>query len=98
MTVVAMAADLVRWFQLLCFDGQWRNARPKAMFHAPGRLSHRSRQRVACIIDGWPGTDALLGDYRRIEPIARSDTFPAIRHQRDEARHDAATRSSLPLL
>jgi hypothetical protein len=74
MMVVALAADLVRWFQLLCFDGQWRNARPKAMrwgiFHAPGRLVHRSRQRIVRIIGGWPGTDALLGAYRRIELIA----------------------------
>ena len=89
MTVVAMAADLVRWFQLLCFDGQWRNAaQGHALGHLPrpGRLFRRSRQRVARIIGGWPDTDALLGAYRRIEFIARSDTFPAIRHQRDEAR------------
>lgn len=67
---VAMSADLVRWFQLLCFDGSWVNARPKAMrwgiFHAPGRLIHRSRQRVVRIIAGWPGTDALLDAYKRI--------------------------------
>ena len=31
MMAVAMAADLVRWFQLLCFDGPWVNARPKAL-------------------------------------------------------------------
>jgi len=35
---VAMAGDLVRWFQLLCLDGSWRDARPKALrweiFHA----------------------------------------------------------------
>ena len=71
MMTVAMSADLVRWFQLLCFDGTWVNARPKAMrwgiFHAPGRLIHRARQRVVRIIDGWPGTDALLNAYRRIE-------------------------------
>jgi Transposase DDE domain group 1 len=73
MMAVAMSADLVRWFQLLCFDGSWVNARPKAMrwgiFHAPGRLIHRARQRVVRIIDGWPGTDALLNAYRRIELI-----------------------------
>jgi hypothetical protein len=71
MMTVAIAADLVRWFQLLCFDGTWVNARPKAMrwgiFHAPGRLIHRARQRVVRIIDGWPGTDALLKAYRNIE-------------------------------
>ena len=70
MMAVAMSADLVRWFQLLCFDGSWVDARPKAMrwgiFHAPGRLIRRSRQRVVRIIDGWPGTDALLEAYRRI--------------------------------
>ncbi len=73
MMTVAMAADLVRWFQLLCLDGPWVGARPKALrwglLHAPGRLIHRSRQRVVRIIDGWPGTDALLGAYRRIALI-----------------------------
>ena len=48
MMAVAMSADLVRWFQLLCFDGNWVDARPKAMrwgiFHAPGRLIKRSRR------------------------------------------------------
>ena len=49
MMTVAISADLVRWFQLLCFDGYWVDARPKAMrwgiFHAPGRLIRRRRQR-----------------------------------------------------
>ncbi len=70
---VAMAADLVRWFQLLCFDGSWRDARPKALrwgiFHAPGRLVHRARQRVVRIIDGWPTAQVLLDAYQRIELI-----------------------------
>jgi hypothetical protein len=71
--VVAMSADLVRWFQLLCFDGPWIDARPQAMrwgiFHAPGRLIRRSRQRVVRIIDGWPGTVAPLDVYKRIALI-----------------------------
>lgn len=70
---VAMAADLVRWFQLLCFDGSWRDARPKALrwgiFHAPGRLVHRARQRVVRIIDGWPTAEILLDAYQRIDLI-----------------------------
>lgn len=73
MMAVTMAADLVRWFQLLCLDGSWVQARPKALrwglLHAPGRLIHRSRQRVVRIIDGWPGTDALLSAYHRIALI-----------------------------
>jgi hypothetical protein len=70
---VAMAADLVRWFQLLCFDGSWSDARPKALrwgiFHAPGRLVHRARQRIVRIIDGWPTTQVLLDAYQRIDLI-----------------------------
>lgn len=73
MMTVALAADLVRWFQLLCFEGTWKEARPKALrwgiFHAPGRLVHRARQRIVRIIDGWPTTDVLIGAYRRIEAI-----------------------------
>ena len=71
--LVAMAADLVRWFQLLCFDGSWSDARPKALrwgiFHAPGRLVHRARQRVVRIIDGWPTAQVLLDAYQRIDLI-----------------------------
>jgi len=39
MAMVLLAADLVRWFQLPCFDGYWQGARPRALrwgiFHAP---------------------------------------------------------------
>jgi len=73
MMVVAMAADLLRWFQLLCMDGAWVGARPKTMrwgiLHAPGRLVTTGRQRIVRIIDGWPGTDTLLGAYRRIAAL-----------------------------
>lgn len=68
---VALSADLVRWFQLLCFEGAWQEARPKALrwgiFHAPGRLVHRARRRIVRILDGWPTTEVLLDAYRRIE-------------------------------
>jgi hypothetical protein len=70
---VALAADLVRWFQLLCLDGRWRNARPKtlrwALLHAPGRLVKRSRRRVIRILDGWPDAATLLGAYKAIALI-----------------------------
>ena len=71
LTAVALSADLVRWFQLLCFDGTWQEARPKALrwaiFHAPGRLVHRARRRIVRVIDGWPTTEVLLDAYRHIE-------------------------------
>ena len=56
--VVALAADLVRWFQLLCLDGALAKARPKALrwsfLHAPGRLVHRGRRLVIRVLDHWP--------------------------------------------
>jgi hypothetical protein len=67
---VALAGDLVRWFQLLCLKGPWKEARPKALrweiFHAPGRLVYRSRRRIVRLLDGWPTADVLLGAYQRI--------------------------------
>ena len=72
--LVAMSGDLVRWFQLLCLCGTWKDARPKALrwgiLHAPGRLVHRARQRIVRIIEGWPTTPVLLDAYQRIELIS----------------------------
>jgi hypothetical protein len=73
MATVALSADLLRWFQLLCFDGTWRHARPKALrwavLHAPGRLVHRARRQIVRIIEGWPTSEVLLEAYRRIEAM-----------------------------
>lgn len=70
---VALAADLLRWFQLVCLNGTWTNARPKtlrwAILHAPGRLIHRARQRIVRIAEGWPVADVILGAYQRIDLI-----------------------------
>jgi len=70
---VTMAADLVRWFQLLCLDGRWRDARPKALrwelFHAPGRLVRRARSIIVRLLDGWPTATVLLGAYQRIAQL-----------------------------
>jgi len=69
MATVLMAADLVRWFQLLCLDGYWRKARPKALrwgfLHAPGRLVCTARQHSVRILDGWPSADAIIGAYEK---------------------------------
>jgi hypothetical protein len=73
MQMVMLSADLVRWFQLLCLDGGWAKARPKAprwgLFHAPGRLVRSARRTVVRILDGWPSADALLGAYRNIATV-----------------------------
>lgn len=73
MANVMMAADLVRWFQLLCLDGSWAKAQPKALrwdlFHAPGRLVRTGRRHVVRILSGWPSAGALLSAYRRLDLI-----------------------------
>jgi hypothetical protein len=68
--VVALAGDLVRWFQLLCLEGRWKEARPKALrweiFHALGRLVFGARRIIVRLLDGWPTADLLLDAYQRI--------------------------------
>ena len=70
---VCLAGDLVRWFQLLCLSGPWKNARPKTLrwglLHAPGRLVRSSRQLIVRVIDGWPATKVLTDSYTRIALI-----------------------------
>ena len=71
LAVVAFAADLVRWFQLVCLDGPLAIAEPKMLrwqlWHAPARLIRRAREQVVRILDGWPTADALLNAYTRIK-------------------------------
>lgn len=73
MAIVLMAADLVRWFQLLCLEGYWAKARPKALrwgsFHAPGRLVHSARRQIVRILDGWPSADAVIDAHKKIEAL-----------------------------
>lgn len=70
MATVCFAADLVRWFQLLCVTGALAVAEPKALrwtlWHTPARVVRRARRNVVRILDGWPTTDDLIGAYRRI--------------------------------
>lgn len=70
MTAVMLAADLVRWYQLICLPEPWRDARPKtlrwAIFSAPGRIIHTARQRIVRLIAGWPTTQVICDSYNRI--------------------------------
>ena len=73
MAVVCFAADLVRWFQLLCLRGPLANAEPKTLrwqlWHTPARVVRHARQTVVRVLDDWPTTDALLAAYRHIALI-----------------------------
>lgn len=71
--VVALSADLVRWFQLLCLDGNLAKARPKALrwsfLHAPGRLVRRGRHLVIRVLDHWPSADDIVRAHTRIAAL-----------------------------
>ena len=73
MTAVMLAADLVRWFQLLCFEGYWKSARTKALrwaiFHTRARIVSTARRRIVRLLDGWPSAEAILTAYKRLELI-----------------------------
>ena len=73
MAVVCFAADLVRWFQLLCVSGALASAEPKALrwtlWHTPARIVRRARRHIVRILDDWPTTNDLLDAYRRIALI-----------------------------
>ena len=71
---VTLAADLVRWFQLVCLPDTWADVRPKklrwTLFGAPGRLVRTARQTIVRLIDDWPTAGVLVGAYQRIALIA----------------------------
>ena len=73
LALVCMAADLVRWFQLLCCDGALAIAEPKRMrwslWHTPARIVRRAGVDIVRIIDGWPTTPDLLNAYRHIAAL-----------------------------
>ena len=73
MALVCFAADLVRWFQLLCLTGALAQAEPKRLrwqlWHTPARVVRHARRTIMRILDHWPHADQLLGAYRRIALI-----------------------------
>ena len=73
LALVCMAADLVRWFQLLCCDGALAIAEPKrlrwSLWHTPARIVRRAGADIVRIIDGWPTTTAILDAYQRIAAL-----------------------------
>jgi hypothetical protein len=74
LATVAMAADLVAWFQLLCLTGPLAAAEPKTLrwrlWHTPARVIRHSRQHIIRLLDGWPDTNEILAIYRRIAALA----------------------------
>jgi hypothetical protein len=73
MATVCFAADLVRWFQLLCLTDSLAAAEPKtlrwSLWHTPARIVRRARRYVVRLLDGWPTAEQLLDAYGRIALI-----------------------------
>ena len=73
LALVCFAADLVRWFQLLCLRGPLATAEPKTLrwqlWHTPARVVRHARQTIVRILDDWPNADALLAAYHRVARI-----------------------------
>lgn len=71
--VVCWAADLVRWFQLLCLTGPLARALPKRLrwqlWHAPARIVRKARGDIVRILEGWPTAGEILAAYRRIAAL-----------------------------
>lgn len=71
--VVCWAADLVRWFQLLCLTGPLAKALPKrlrwSIWHTPARIIRTARRDVIRILDAWPTAPDLLGAYQQIAAL-----------------------------
>lgn len=73
MALVCFAADLVRWFQLLCLRGPLADAEPKTLrwqlWHTPARVVRHARQTIVRILDDWPTADVLLAAYGRVTRV-----------------------------
>lgn len=73
LAIVCMAADLVRWFQLLCCDGELAVAEPKrlrwTLWHTPARVVRKAGRDIVRILYGWPTAREVLDAYRHITAI-----------------------------
>jgi hypothetical protein len=73
LAIVCFAADLVRWFQLLCLTGHLARAEPKTLrwrlWHAPARLVRHARRDIVRILDGWPDAPAIIAAHARIAAL-----------------------------
>ena len=73
LALVAMAADLVRWFQTLCLDGPLAGADPKRLrwqlWSTPARIVRHAGADIMRFLAGWPAAPDLLAAYQRIAAL-----------------------------
>jgi hypothetical protein len=74
LALIAMAADLVAWFQRVCLTGGLATAEAKRLrwqfCHAPARIIRSGRREILRIIEHRPRADELLAAHQRINLIA----------------------------
>jgi hypothetical protein len=68
--IVAVAADLIAWLQLLALDGDLAKVEPKTlrfrMLHLPARLVRGGRQRHLRLPATWPWAAQIIDAFHRI--------------------------------
>jgi hypothetical protein len=68
--IVAVAADLIAWLQLLALDGDLSKVEPKTlrfrMLHLPARLVRGGRQRHLRLPATWPWAAQIIDAFHRI--------------------------------
>jgi hypothetical protein len=73
LATIAMAADLVRWFQLLCLTANLATAEPKTLrwrfFHTTARIIRHARGETLRLLNNWPDTPAILAAYQHIAAL-----------------------------
>jgi hypothetical protein len=73
LATVCHAADLVRWFQLLCLAGPLARAEPKTLrwrlWHTPARIVSHARRDIVRILDSWPDAPAIVAAHARIAAL-----------------------------
>lgn len=72
--IVALAADLKAWLQLIGFDGHLATCEIKTLRHrvltVPAKLTRTGRRRKLAFPQDWPWTDQIVTAFRRIATFA----------------------------
>jgi len=68
-----LAANLLRWTQLLLLDGKWQNARIDTLrnylLHTGARLTKHARRLRIHLDHAWPATPALTEAFARLRQM-----------------------------
>lgn len=73
-TLLAIAMDLLSWFQLLALDGRLTKAEPATiraeLFDVPARLTNHARRRELNFDPAWPAAHAAVKAWNRVQALA----------------------------